>query len=47
MEACAKTNLGGGAGPDGYQESPSTDTQVWRSDLFGNTWTYLGFGAIQ
>lgn len=46
MEACAKTNLGGGVGPETGTETPSTDAQVWRSDLFGNTWTYLGFGSI-
>lgn len=47
MEACAKTNVGGGVGPETGTETPSTATQVWQSDLFGNTWTYLGFGAIE
>ena len=47
MEACAKTNVGGGVGPETGTETPSTATQVWQSDLYGNTWTYLGFGNIQ
>lgn len=46
IETCCKINAGGNAGPDGATESSSTDTQVWRSDLLGSGWTYLGYGSM-
>jgi hypothetical protein len=46
IENCCKINVGGDAGPNEAIENSSTATQVWRSDLLGTTWTYLGFGSI-
>lgn len=46
VEACAQINIGTNAGPDTATENANTATQVWRSDLNGDTWTYLGFGNI-
>jgi hypothetical protein len=46
VETKCKTNVDGNAGPY-YTTSPSsTSSQVWRSDINGSTWTYLGFGSI-
>lgn len=47
VEACAKTNAVGGAGPQSDMEDSNTATQVWQSDLAGANWTYLGFGNIE
>lgn len=47
VEACAKTNFVNSAGPESNTEDSSTATQVWQSDLNGDTWTYLGFGNVQ
>ena len=48
IETCTKQNndVVGDAGPESSLESAVSATQVWRSDLNGNTWTYLGFGSI-
>lgn len=46
IETVCKANLGDSAGPAGFTESASTETQVWQSPLDGSTWTYLGFGTI-
>lgn len=48
VEACCKVNndVVGDAGPESNLESAVAETQVWRTDLGGTTWTYLGFGSI-
>jgi hypothetical protein len=46
IEAVVKTNVEGPAGPFSNQQFASTLTQVWRGDLTGTSWTYLGFGSI-
>lgn len=47
IETVIKDNIGGPAGPNTLTESASIQSQVWRSDLNGSVWTYLGFGKIE
>lgn len=47
VEACAKTNVGSTSGPEGVVQIASTATQVWKSNLSGTDWTYLGYGYVQ
>ena len=49
LEVRAKSNLRGNAGPYdviSVAQPSSTISQVWRSDLNGQNWVYLGFGSI-
>ena len=46
IETCVKTNVRGSAGPTSNTVIANTLSQVWQSDLNGNTWTYLGLGYI-
>ena len=49
VEARAKSNVSGNAGPynviDVSQPS-STTSKVWRGDLLGQSWVYMGTGSI-
>ena len=45
-ETRVKSNIFNNAGPYGYTVSPSTTSQVWRGDLDGTNWVYLGTGSI-
>lgn len=45
-ETRVKSNIFNNAGPYGYTQAPSTTSQVWRGDLTGQTWTYMGTGSI-
>jgi hypothetical protein len=50
LETRVKSNVRGNAGPyndvDVSQQS-STTSRVWRGDLNGQNWEYLGFGSIE
>jgi len=46
MEVYVKSNIADASGPSGLDETPSTLSQVWRSDANGYGWTYLGFGSV-
>ncbi len=46
IETVCKTNISGNAGPESNSENSNTATQVWQSDISGNTWTLLGNGSI-
>lgn len=47
IEACAKTNLADSAGPNSNTQPANNISQVWQSDLGGNSWTLLGYGYVQ
>ena len=47
IETFVKSNVGGTVGPAGYTNTPSTTSQVWRSNDDGNSWTYLGYGSVE
>jgi hypothetical protein len=49
LETRAKSNLIGNAGPYdvvGVAQPSSTTSKVWRGDLNGQNWTYLGTGTV-
>lgn len=50
VETRAKSNLRGNAGPYNdidVSQTASTQTKVWRGDLNGQNWVYMGTGTIQ
>lgn len=51
LETRAKSNLRGNAGPynnsGSVAQSSSTTSRVWRGDLNGQNWVYLGTGTVE
>lgn len=50
LEARVKSNTRGNAGPYNavdVSQASSTTSKVWRGDLNGQNWTYMGTGSIQ
>lgn len=50
FEVRAKSNVVGSAGPYNavsVAQSSSTTSRVWRGDLNGQNWVYMGFGSVQ
>ena len=51
LETRVKSNTRGNAGPynntGDVSQGASTTSQVWRGDLNGQNWAYLGFGTVQ
>ena len=50
FEARAKSNVVGSAGPynaSSVAQTSSTTSRVWRGDLTGRNWVYMGTGSVQ
>ena len=50
LETRAKSNVVGSAGPYNavsVAQASSTTSRVWRGDLTGRNWTYMGTGSVQ
>lgn len=50
LETRAKSNVVGSAGPYNavsVAQASSTTSKVWRGDLTGRNWTYMGTGSVQ
>ena len=46
IEIMCQDNLADDSGTEDDRRNSSNDSQVWKSDLTGNTWTYLGVGSV-
>jgi hypothetical protein len=50
LEARAKSTVRGSAGPynsPSVAQGSSTTSRVWRGDLNGQNWVYMGTGSVQ